>query len=377
MIKVCHLLDTLGIGGLEKNAVNIVLGLEGEKYNQQVWCLREKGPFAQELEAQGILVRPFHFKSGICKGYELLRLANALAKEKFMIIHAHGLYPSIWARVAALLAGVPVRIAHCQNLYYGLILKDRLALRCLSYSTARIIAASRAVKVSLVEALGIDPGKIEVVYNSARDIDTGGLEERQIMRREMGIKEGDFVVGMAGRLEEHKGHYYLLKAVSFLKPVFRQIKCLIIGAGKDRLDLEFRADSLGLRGQVVFTGVRTDVERLYQLMDVFVQPSTLREGLPLVLAEAASSRLALVATDIGGNPEIVRDGFNGFIIKPRDAAAIATKVEYLINHPLQRRAMGDNSRRIWQENFSLKRMIGNIDQLYQNSLCAHRMNKRK
>lgn len=369
MIKVCHLLDNLEVGGLEKTVKYIALNLGREKYSQQVWCLRDKAVLAGEIEQAGILVRPFYFRGGIFRNFQFLQLARALAQENFMIIHAHGLYPSIWARLAAIFTRIPVRVVHCQNLYYGLGIKDRLLLKSLSNFTTSIIAVSEAVRFSLTEAVGINPRKIQVIYNSSPEIARTSLIEGQNIRKELGINDNDFVIGAAGRLNEQKGYRYLIEAISFLKPATPNLKCLIIGKGDQREALESEAANLGLRNQIIFTGQRMDIEKLYPLIDIFVQPSTLREGLPLVLAEAASCGIALIATNVGGNPEIVLEGFNGFVIPPQDALQIAGKIKYLLANPALRKTIAENAKKTWQEKFSLEKMMKKIELLYQNSLA--------
>ena len=107
MVKVCHILDNLNVGGLEKIAIDIILGLKG--YEHQMWCLKEKGAMAGILEAKGILVREFNFEGGLSVA-SVSRLVRELKKEHFSIIHCHGLFPSVWARIAAIFANVMVYI---------------------------------------------------------------------------------------------------------------------------------------------------------------------------------------------------------------------------------------------------------------------------
>ena len=369
MIKVCHIADELGVGGLEKTLKNIVLGLDKNKYQQQVWCLKRKGALARDIEKEGIPVKEYHLEGGLNVG-DLLRLKNDLNKENFQIIHAHGLFPSIWARSAALLVNVPLVVVHCQNLYDNIALRDKLKLRFLAFFTTEIVAVSEAVKYSLARHVGLDPAKISVIYNSCEEIKVNSPKQNELMRLDLGIAEHDFVIGSISRLEEHKGHRYLIEAVSQLEPYIPHLKCLIVGEGQVKVGLERMAMNLGLKERVIFTGFRQDIGNLLSLMQVFVQPSTLREGLPLALAEAASARIPLIATAIGGNPEIVFDGRNGFIIAANDAKAIAQKLRYLFQHPAEREKMAQESHRIWEERFSLKKMLKDIDFLYERYITG-------
>jgi glycosyltransferase involved in cell wall biosynthesis len=228
---------------------------------------------------------------------------------------------------------------------------------------------SDATKKSLVKYIKINPKKIRIIYNSAPDLKiTVAPSLRLKLRRELGIGEDDFVVGSMGRLKEHKGYSYLLEAMAKilcrLKEQNINCKCVIVGDGAARKDLEFKAKSLGLADIVIFTGWRKDIENLLLTMDIFIQPSTIWEGLPLALAEAASCGLTLIATDIGDNCEIVKEGVNGFIVPPRNSDALAEKIQYLIKEPLELKKMSENSRRIWQEKFTLDEMVKKIGDLY-------------
>lgn len=368
MIKICHFVDELGIGGLEKTLKNIALNLDKKRYQQQVWCLKKKGILAEELENEGILVRSFNIEGGL-NFSSIFKLIKELKKESFNIVHCHGLFPSIWGILTANFARVPIKIMHSQNLYSWVPRKDIIKLRFLSYFTTKIIAVSEAVRRSLIEFNRISPEKIVVIYNSAPDLRcTSGSNLRLELRKELGIDKDDFVVGSIGRLEEHKGHAYLIEAISYLRYQMLPLKCLIVGDGPQMETLKLKAKSLKLDDKVIFTGYRNDAQSLFLAMDIFVLPSTWIEGLPLVLAEAASAGLALIATNIGGNPEVVADGINGFIVPAKNSGVLAEKMQYLIDNPKERERMGQESFRAWEDKFSLKRMIKNLNDLYEEVL---------
>lgn len=370
MIKVCHIVDALNMGGLEKTIIEIVRGLKG--YAHQVWCLKEKGLLADELKDAGIRVRAFGY-SGALNLFSLFDLNRELKKEAFQIVHCHGLYPSIWGRLAAIFAGVAVSIVHCQNLYYGIAWKERIKLRLLSYKTSRIIAVSEAVKECLVKFVGVPAGRIEVIYNSAADINRQFLiGKRAQIRQELGFWESDFLAGAIGRLQGHKGHIYLLEAIAKCRREGVDCKCVIAGEGPERPRLEAKIKELGLAGQVRLLGLRKDIEDILLSLDVLVQPSVIREGLPLVLAEGASAGLALIATAVGGNPEIVNDGVNGFLVPQRDAVILAGKIKSLSKNPSELKRMGEASRGIWQEKFNSEIMLKRVDGLYRRLISDER-----
>jgi glycosyltransferase involved in cell wall biosynthesis len=360
-IKVCHIVDALNIGGLEKNLISIIQ--RTPQFEHAVWCLREKGVLARILEEQGIKVIEYNF-SGRLRLKLIGRLAEEMRKQGFAIVHCHGLYPSIWGRAAGWLAGVRVRLAHVQNMYYGIRLWQRIKLKLLSGITSRFIAVSEAVRKCLIEEIWIAPRRITVVYNSSEDIRAKDKGQREIIRRELGFNSQDVVVGNIGRIEEHKGHQFIIEAIAECRKKQLPCKGLILGNGPAKPGLEQSASQLGLKEQVVFLEARQNIEEVLLACDIFVQPSTLREGLPLALAEAASSGLALIATDVGGNAEIVRDGWNGFVVPVKDSSVLAQKIGYLAEHLDQRKVFGQNSRALWQEKFRDTLMAEKIAGIY-------------
>lgn len=363
MKKVCHIVDRLNVGGLERTLVGIVAGLK--EYDHHVWCLDTKGALAGIVEDRGVEVREFGFKGGV--GFSSLGLlVKEMKKSKFDIVHSHGLYPSIWARLAAIGAHVPVRIDHVQNMYTQAPFIDKIKLLALAYFTTKIIAVSEAAKRSLAEEVKIPSSKITVIYNSSSDMKAAALDARPEVRRELGLNES-FAVGSIGRLEKHKGHSFLIDAIKICRDGGIGVKCVITGSGPEEDELKKKITELRLERFVFLLGVRSDIGRILSGVDTLVQPSTLVEGLPLVLAEGASMALPLIATSIGGNTEIVEDGKNGYIVPPKDAAAIAGKIKELILNPDRAKEMGAFSRKIWRERFTLEDMLAKIKSVYENS----------
>ena len=367
MVKICHMLDNLNVGGLEKIAIDIILSLKG--YEHQMWCLKGKGAMADLLEAKGIIVREFNFEGGLSIS-SMSKLVRELKKEHFSIIHSHGLFPSVWARIAAVFARVPIRIVHCHSTYYGLYMRERVRLRILSYFTTVLIAVSEAVKKSLVEYIGIPRRSIKVIYNGIGDISRDIVLTREKVRAQLGLSSDSFVIGCLGRLVEMKGHRYLLDAVARVRRRHSGCKCLIIGGGPGQNDLFAQIAKLGLEDSVFLLGIRRDIPDLLSAVDIVVSPSILKEGLPLVLVEGTAMGLPLVATDIGGSPEVVQDGLNGFIVEPGDAGALADKIDYLMEHPAVLRAMGQRSRENWRTKFRKEEMIGKIERIYRDALSG-------
>jgi glycosyltransferase involved in cell wall biosynthesis len=357
---VCHIVDALNPGGLERTLIAIALGTRG--FVHHVWCLKDKGFLSRELEHAGVPVREFGFAGGLTL-FGLMRLAGALKRERFDIVHCHGLFPSIWGRPAALLARVPARVVHCQNVYYGISWKERFKLRLLVGMTTRFIAVSEAVKECLVSFVGIPASKVQIIYNSAPSV-TISEENRARIRREFGCAADDVLVCSAGRLCAHKGHRFLIEAVARMKDSLR-VKLVIVGDGDQRDDLRQRIRVLP-EGQAYLAGYRADCAQIIASSDIYVQPSLQREGLPLVLAEAAAAGCALIATRVGGNPEIVSDGVNGFLVPQADSEALSRALAVLGTDACLRKKMGSESCTIWERFFTRDAMCGSMRVLYES-----------
>ncbi|MCG8431854.1 MAG: glycosyltransferase family 4 protein [Candidatus Omnitrophica bacterium] len=361
-MKICHLVGALNVGGLEKTLIAVSCGLQ--EHEHHIWCLREKGSLAAEIEDAGVPLRAFHF-CGRLRVSAVNRLASAVKSEGFDIIHCHGLIPCIWGGVVVQLIRGIVCIFHCQNVYWDLSWKERLKFRFFSGFASRVIAVSEAVKASLVERVGIPPEKVTVIYNSAPRCAACAAKERSGLRREFGWDEKDFLIGSVGRLQDHKGHRFLVEAVARLRRKHPFIRCLIAGEGPERENLQAQIDHCLLHESVKLAGCRFDVSRIMRALDVCVQPTLRREGLPLALAEAAACGVPLIATRTGGNAEIVHDGHNGFLFDEKDVECLAERLNYCLKNPRERMNMGAHARRIWEEKFTRARMLERIGELYR------------
>ena len=364
MIKVCHLLDDLDVGGLEHVAIDIASNMEG--FESQIWCLRYRGSMALRAEQKGIKVRGFSFSGGL-KPYSVFEFAGAIRKEKIDIVHSHGLYPSIWAAFTSVFSGVSRTILHCHSIYYGISKMDALKLKIGSLFAAKIIAVSEAVRNCLVEFIGLDPDKVVVVYNGVSGYGAQNALLKERAREKLGLNKDAFVIGHVGRLVKFKGQRFIIEAAARCRDEYPLFRWVIAGDGPEREDLEREINRLGLDGTLALLGQRDDVEDILHAMDIFVNPSVIKEGLPLTLIEAASAGLPLVATDIGGNSEVVADGRNGFIVQPEKIEKIIERILYLYKNPQERRRMASSSRDIWQEKFRLEDMTRKIRAIYEGA----------
>jgi glycosyltransferase involved in cell wall biosynthesis len=185
------------------------------------------------------------------------------------------------------------------------------------------------------------------------------------LKEALGIQVGQPVVGTISFLRPEKGLDVLIDAVSLLQKEFSQVCCLIVGTGQEHQKLLEQIRQKKLDGAVVFAGFREDIPELLNAMDVFVLPS-FEEGMPQSLLQALAMERAVVASAVGGVPEIVQDGQTGFLVPPRDPVALAEKVGSLFRNPDQGKVLGQAGRRVIKQDYSMEAMVAKTEQLYSS-----------
>jgi len=364
-IKLLRIVSNLGIGGVQKRMVSLLPKLDKERYSIIV-CSFKPGELQNRLEQSEIPVRivsrRFKFDP-VC----IYKLRSIMKKENIDIVHTHCHKPNTTGRLAAKLAGVPVVITNEHNVdswksNWQLTLDRRLA----TYSD-RIIAVSEAVKNFYVENANIPADKFEVIYNGV-DLDfwqNNILSQETIAEKKtkLGLSQDDKVIVNIGRLHPQKGHEYLFRAVRKIIPRMKNLKFLIVGDGSMKDSLELLSERLGIKKYVIFTGKRDDIKDILCFSDISVL-SSIREGFSNVILESMACGKPVIATDVGGNNEIIIDGENGFIVPSRDEDTLADKILALASSEELTERMGLAARETVKK-FSLKRMVDKTEQLYE------------
>ena len=227
----------------------------------------------------------------------------------------------------------------------------------------RVIAVSGAVKNALEES-GVAPEKIGIIYNAiVLDRFASAAAYREDARKEFGIAGNDIVIGTAGKLNFGKGVFDLVQALAALTQKNPAIRLLFVGEGPDRPGLEQEARQRGVYDKVIFAGLRKDMERMYAAMDIFTLPSTCEEAFGMVLIEAMAMGKPVVATRVGGIPEIVEDGVNGLLVPPGDVPALARALSrYIDDRHFCERAGAEGSR-VVETKFSARVMGDNFERM--------------
>ena len=302
----------------------------------------------------------------------LLRLRRLLRERDVAILHTHLFDPSVVGMVAGLLAGTPLRVVtrHYSD-YHTRIHKrwhvelDRLCTR-LSH---RVIAVSRHTAEHLVRVEHAPSAKVRVVLNGI-DFDRAKVSDPEApirLRREF-APSGEHLLLIAARLHPEKGYEYLFRAIPVLRARLQQpLRLLVAGDGPMRLAYEAMVRDLGYGEVVRFLGFRADVSDLMAAADVFVLPSV-AEAFGLALAEALHLGVPVVATRVGGIPEIVDDDVDGLLVPPADSDALAAALARILSdEPLSRRLAGAGREKV-RARFDFKDMVAGYEAVYRESL---------
>lgn len=291
---------------------------------------------------------------------------SLIRKENVSLIHAHEFSAIVYGWAVARIAGIPfVGTIHGKN-YYWEKARRRLAYRMVSRS-GRLVAVSEDLKQFVVKKVGIPASRVQVIYNGVKSDTRVSDAEVDSCRAELGLQAGDRVIGTVGSLYQVKGHRYLLDAMPAVLSRHPNTVLLLVGRGELEVSLKEQAKRLGIDKQVRFLGMRQDVPRLLALMDVFVLPS-LSEGLSMALLEAMVSGKPVVATRVGGNPELLDYGKAGLLVRSEDSQDLAVNLVKLSNDAAIRQELGRAGVERVHAHFSVSQMGHHYRNLYLNLL---------
>jgi glycosyltransferase involved in cell wall biosynthesis len=363
MRTILHLTETSEPGGSETVLAYIAANLDPDRYRSRI-CLLHEGWLTNHLRELELEYQIIENRHSYDPGF-LMRLLRLIRREKIDLVHSHEFMMNVYGAIAAKLRGIPM-IGTVHGKVYFTEKKPRLLAYKLAFRIcSRMIAVSEDLKEYLIESINLEkPGKVLTIYNGIdlTRFAVGGYPDD--VARELSIEPGTVVAGSVGSLFEVKGFEYLLRAAKKVKTAIPKFRLLIVGEGRQEEPLKQLAETLGLRDAVDFMGFRKDVPRLLNLLDIYVC-SSISEGLSLSILEAMASGKPIVATSVGGNPELVVDGQNGFLVPPEDPGALSERVIDLARDEKLRLSMGKRSRQIAEEKFSLKTMIENYQRLYE------------
>ena len=291
-----------------------------------------------------------------------LECIRVVRRERVVLIHAHEFSAIVYGWIVSLIARIPfVGTIHGKN-YFWEKARRRLAYRLIA-RTGTLVAVSEDLKRFISEKVGIPVRRLRVIYNGITPAPPVEESEIERCRSELGIKSGDTVLGAVGSLYPVKGHRFLLDAMPIVLQRFPNTVLIMAGRGELGVSLKEQAKRLGIEEKVRFLGMREDVPRLLALMDVFVLPS-LSEGLSMALLEAMAAGKPVVATRVGGNPELVEEGKTGLLVRAEDASNMAGGLVRILGNRSMMRELGVAGAERVLRSFSLDSMAHQYRALY-------------
>lgn len=376
-LRVVTLVDALAArgGGAERVARRIATRLDPERF-EVTFCVtrwsdaRAADPGAAEavraLRHEGVGFLGIERDSARQIG-AWRPLLSMLRRERIDVLHAHGFGSNAWAAVLGSLARTPVVIAHEHSWSFeGEPLRRAIDRHLIARRAAAVVAVSDADRRLMIELEGLDPAKIVLLRNGIPDPPQGSGSN---IREQLGIAPSAPVICTVCVLRPVKALEILIQAAAKLVSQHPDLRVLIVGGGPQRASLEQLIADLGLERTVTLLGPRSDVADLLACCDIGICSSH-REGTPLTILEYMDAGLPVVATRVGGIPEMIEDGVHGLLVEPRDPEGLALAVAKLLGDRRRAAEMGRRGRQRRRTEFDIDAMVRRVEKLYEDLVAA-------
>jgi glycosyltransferase involved in cell wall biosynthesis len=362
-LNVVQIVAFLPVGGMENLLLRTLPLFDKLRFHIRICCTYKRGSLADRFEEKGIPVDVCRVRSRL-HPIDIWALSRWLKKEKIDIVHTHMYASNITGVIAARLARIPVIISHVHSLHEwnsrNRIWMEKIA----DHFRSGAIVNSEFVKQAFIQKIGIPhPEKVKVLYNVAPLTNTHPGDPERI-RRELGIPPHVRIIGAVSRLVHKKGVDLFIRAAAEIRKSHPEAFFLIAGKGKELENLFHLTESLNLKGQVLFAGERKDMENIYPLFDIFVLSSR-DEPFGMVLLEAMQFKIPIVATAVGGVPEVVNGGKAALLIPPESPHEMAAAIIKLLDDPLFAQKLGEQGS-VRAKDFPVEKYVQTLEQYYEN-----------
>lgn len=354
-IELLYLITGFYVGGAEKAMVRIISNIDKSKYNITVAALGTgDGRLLPELKSIGVKIENLRIERRIYFPILLFRLYKLIRKIRPEVLICSLSAPTILGRIMGKLNHIPVIINWEHSESFGDIF-HLIFNRITCPFSDKVICDSEKVGIKVREVLHIPSDMVEI-------IPIGGINLSDYCYSRNHSNNEIIEVGTIGRLIEEKGYSYFIKAAKIISDRMDNVHFSIVGDGTLFSQHNQLINELSLQDKVRLLGFRRDIPELLSSWQIYVQPS-LWEGLCITVAEAMASGLPIIASNVGGIPESVIDGYNGFLVPPGESEVLADKILKLIYEPELRIQMGRRSRELAEEKYSLDKMVKHIEEV--------------
>jgi glycosyltransferase involved in cell wall biosynthesis len=378
-LRIVTLVDHLSLhGGAERLALRVATSLDPERFESTLCVSRWPAPNGSspsadraldELRDAGVRFLPLRRKRGIPEVAPWLRLGRFLRRQRIHLLHTHKFGSNVWGTMTGRIARVPVVLAHEHSWSYtGNPLRCFLDRELVSRAADRFIAVSREDQRRMIEIERIDASR--TLFLPIGITPTSRPQGRDV-RTELGIQSEAPVIGVVGNLRAQKAHHVLVRAAALLVPEWPTLQVLVVGDGPERAHVEQLVRELALEPSVRFLGYRDDVPDVLAAMDIAVCSSDF-EGSPAAMLEYMEAALPVVATAVGGVPDLIDQGVHGLLVPPGDPNALAGALGELLRDPQRAQAMGGRGQERRRAEFNFDTMINRLEDLYCDLLRERR-----
>lgn len=380
-LEVLEILEAT-TGGTRRHLNDLVEHLDRDRFNVSVICSTKRNrAFLNDVDKMrhnGVEVKVIPMVRAIRPVADLVSFVRILAqmrRRKYDVVHTHSSKAGILGRAAARLAGVP-RIVHTPHVFPFQMQVARLRQtwytrieRVVAGFTDIFICVSRQEKQAALDHRLAPDNKFVVIENGIDIADDAKDEEivhqRTILRAEHAIDSEAPVVATVGRFARQKGHRVLIKAIAKVRAQFPQLKLVLAGGGKETYAIQSQIHHLDIEDATVMLGECDNSMVVNRMADIVVLPS-LWEGLPYVLIEAMAAGKAIVASDVGGVGDAIRDNENGLLVPPGDSDALASALVRLLEDPGLCSRLGKNARSTAAAEYRIENMVNRLEQVYES-----------
>jgi glycosyltransferase involved in cell wall biosynthesis len=369
-VRILFLSTSMGLGGADQQLLSAAQVLRDRGHDIRIVSLTPLGPMGLEARSLGLTTDSLEMRRGVPDPRGLVRLVRIVRAWKPDVVHSHMVHANLMARALRLLVSVPVLVSTIHNVYEGgpgLMAAYRLTnglvdqMTIISEAAAGRFVGERIVPARLLTVIanGVDTERMRNVPPGTGDM----------LRSSFGATAAEFVWLAVGRFEIAKDYPNLLRAFARVRAARPDAVLVIVGQGSLQGEAEALTAELGVRDAVRFLGARNDVPAVMSAADGYVMSSAW-EGMPMVLLEAAAAGLPIVATAVGGNGEVVREGESGFLVPARDPAALGAGMVRLMALPEgERRALGERGREHVRANYGLHRVAERWERVYWDAMA--------
>lgn len=369
-IRVLHVIGGGEFGGAERHILNLATAMDPQRVAITVCCLFAD-PFVKVAREEGInaLAIPMRHKLDFSI---ITKLRDLIKQEDVDLVHTHGVRANLVGRLAARMAGKDTVVTTVHSLltqdYPDVFsrLANMFIERASRGLTTHFIAVSGGLQKALLQQ-GIPEKRVAVIYNGLNPADFDVDHTPGTWRQKMGISPDVPLVAIIGRLHPVKGHRFFLQAAADILQSRPDVRFVVVGCGPERPRLEEYAQRLGINHGVIFTGFVSDVSEVLPDLNLLVIPS-LWEGFGLTALEAMVAGVPVVATSVGGLPEVVDHGTTGLLVPPADDTGLARGINWMLDHPREAGDMAQLAKSAVEEKFTAAVMARKTEDLYRRLL---------